>query len=148
MGMNYYFEAMNWLKSYNDLIIARENLTERINSIDDVQSEIKGISYSDMPTGNGTNYDDRFINNVFVKDKLKAELIDTEREIKNIKNSLAKLRGSEPILYRVLNEYYIDGKSAMQIADGLNVGDKYVYKLKSKGIRILGVQLFGINAVE
>ena len=148
--MNYIKEAEDYLRNYNDLLSAIDNLTREISEINEDLVCIKNIDYSGMPHGSGVGLpDDKLVNKLFRKQKAEEELESTRNAVKRIDKVLEGLSngdGNEKH-QQVLRLFYIEGVRGQALEDALECSERHVYRLKGRAIRRLAIQLFGIKVI-
>jgi RNA polymerase sigma factor (sigma-70 family) len=144
--MNYIREAIDYLRNYQDLKIAAENLEDKINELNGSLEGYKEINNSGMPGGGGSSApDDAICNLIFQRDKSIENLDDTNKAIVKIENALSKLSEEEK---KILIKSYSQEMTDTQISDELNISRRTFYRYRSEAIRKLAVQLFGIQVIK
>lgn len=148
--MNYIKEAEDYLRNYNDLLSAVDNLKREISEIDEDLVCIKNIDYSGMPHGSGSALpDDKLVNKLYRKQKAEEELESTQKAIKRVNEVLEGLNvgeGNEKH-EEVLRLFYIENARGQALEKKLDCSERHAYRLKGRAIRRLAVQLFGIKVI-
>lgn len=151
--MGYIREAIEYLKSYNDLQFAVINLKEEIQKLD---AELKGsaICYKDMPGGSGAiNADDVLINKIYRKAQAEKEWRTSTSIIKRIDRILEELSKGEGNENHgeIIRRCFIDRQGSRDIddiADEFKYSRRQFYRIRQTALRRLAVQLFGINVIR
>lgn len=148
--MNYIKEAEDYLRNYNDLLSAVDNLEKEIEEINEELACIKSMDYSGMPHGSGSVLpDDRLVNKLYRKQKAEKELKSTQNAIKRIDEVLEGLsvgEGNEKH-EKILRLFYLEGARGQALEEVLECSERHAYRLKGIAIRRLAVQLFGIKVI-
>lgn len=148
--MDYIREAIEYLKSYNDLAKAKENLMNEIRELRADTGE-KSINFDGMPHGgDGTGYDDHIINKLYklqIAEKNYRETVKSMAKIDKILEELSQGEDNEKH-GKLLRLWFIEGKKIFEIADELDISDRHVFRVKNIAIRRLAIQLFGINVIK
>lgn len=143
--MDYIREAAEYLKNYDNLLVARRRLTEKITMLKENLSSIKAISYSDMPKGNSKGVsDDGLVNKIFELNESIKLFEENEQAIKATERSLEDLQED---FKKIIWSWYVEEKTETQMLNELNVSRATFYRLKSQAIRIFAIQLFGVRAI-
>lgn len=148
--MDYVREAIEYLKSYNDLEKAKNNLAVTIRELRDVTG-IKTVNLDGMPPGgSGAGFDDVMINNMYRLQVAEKNLKDTIRNMRRIEKILEDLNqgvGNEPH-GKLLRLWFIENFTKEKIAEILDVSVRHVFRMKNIAIRRLAIQLHGINVIK
>lgn len=143
--MDYVREAIEYLRSYNDLEKALKNLNEEILKLNTDLKCVKEIDYSGMPHGSGNETpDDMLVNKLYRKQKAIEEYGQTKKAIGRIDKVLEGLSEDES---RVLKMWFIDNARRDDIAEALHCSEPNAYRIKNRAIRKLAIQLFGIKGL-
>ncbi|KEH99959.1 DUF1492 domain-containing protein [Clostridium botulinum] len=147
--MNYINEAIEYLTSYNDLKIALKNLKNKELLLKENLEEIKSVSLDGMPKSNMIDPDDRIINIIFKLDQTRNYIKETENKIKEIDNIFKNFKENELTKEygKILRLWYIEQWSKIRIAMEFNCSERQLYRIRSKAIRKLAIQLFGIKVI-
>ncbi|KEH98252.1 DUF1492 domain-containing protein [Clostridium massiliodielmoense] len=147
--MNYINEAIEYLTSYNDLKIAIKNLKSKENLLKENLEDIKSMSLDGMPKASKVEPDDRIVNIIFKLDQIRNYIKETEGKTKDIDNVLENFRkndGGEEY-EKILRFWYIEEWSKVRMAQEFNCSERQLYRMRSKAIRKLAIQLFGIKVI-
>lgn len=143
--MNYIREAIEYLKNYQNLKIAAENLRDRLHELNEELQGYKEINVTDMPGGSAKTPDDAVCNLIFQRDRTKEQYIETVNAITKIEKILNNLEDKEK---KILNLSYIMDIPDSNIANyELHCSRITVQRIKKEALRKLAVQLFGIKAI-
>jgi ArpU family phage transcriptional regulator len=142
--MNYIREAAMYLENYENLLIARKHLKEKVLELKENLTAIKGVSYSDLPKGKAIAPDDSMANMIFELDTSIKLFEENEEALKDIEKSLEDLPEESK---RIIWLWYVEEKTETQMLSELNISRSTFYRLKSQAIRTFAVQLFGVRAV-
>jgi RNA polymerase sigma factor (sigma-70 family) len=143
--MNYIREAIEFLRNYQDLNIAAENLMDKLNELNAALEGYKEINVTGMPGGSAKAQDDAVCNLIFQRDKAVEHLEETKKAISKIDNALSKLSEEER---KILVMSYSQEMTDTQISDELNISRRTFYRYRSEAIRKLAIQLFGIQVIK
>lgn len=102
--MNWKKEAENELRQYADLTTSIINIRERMEAVDAAMTAIKGSSSSVPVQGGGNHYEDKMLDLIVEKDRLKALYRVNRQRQKVIKRGLDALSDTET---KVINRFYI-----------------------------------------
>lgn len=148
--MDYVREAIEYLKSYNDLARAKENLMTDIRELKAVTGEISA-NLDGMPHGGGgSGYDDRVINKLYRLQVAEENYKETVKNMTKIEKVLDDLNeGFDNELHgKLLRMWFIENKTKEDIADELFISVRHVFRIKNQAIRRLAIQLFGIRVIK
>ena len=135
-------EAKIILSNYRNLKIALVNLKEKYVKLK-YDDGVKGIEYGVSVQGGGGT-DDKLINNIYEKKETHKQIVETQKMITRINNILKNLDKENR---EVLEKFYIKEKTITEILEEMHISKSQFYRLKTKALRQLAVQLFGIVAV-
>lgn len=102
--MNWKKEAENELRQYADLTTSIVNIRERMEAVDAAMTAIKGSSSSVPVQGGGNRYEDKMLDLIVEKDRLKALYRVNRQRQEIIKRGLDALSETES---KVINRFYI-----------------------------------------
>jgi DNA-directed RNA polymerase specialized sigma subunit len=148
--MDYVREAIEYLKSYNDLEKAKDNLSVTIRELRAITG-VKTVNLDGMPPGgSGAGFDDVMINNMYKLQVAEKNLKDTIRDMKRIESILEDLnQGVDNELHgKLLRLWFIENYTKEKIAEILDVSVRHVFRMKNIAIRRLAIQLHGINVIK
>lgn len=127
-----------YLQQYLWCVQEQRRLESRIAAVRDEMEGIRGVIVSDMPKGGGRDNEklEKLID-------LKQDLINEYHEqikqghivMTNIETALHRIRNIK--LRSVISFHYLDGYSWSQIADKMNISERWVYILHKKALNIL-----------
>ena len=148
--MDYIREAIDFLKSYNDLAKAKDNLSIDIQELRADTGE-KSFTMDGMPHGgNGSGFDDHVINKLYrlqVSEKNYKETVKCMAKIDRILEELTEGEGNE-MHGKLLRLWFIENRSKENISEELNISVRHVFRIKNIAIRRLAIQLHGINVIK
>lgn len=146
--MDYIRETVEYLKNYNNLDIARQNLKDEILELEEALKSVGQINYSDMPLGSQTKLpDDKTINKMFRLSKAKEEYKTTLITIKRMDKVLKIFNETNPKFYTILKAYFIDHLVEEDILKQFSYSERHLRRLKEKALRSFAVQLFGVKTL-
>lgn len=144
--MDYVREAVEYLKNYDNLLVARKHLNENILMLKENLESVKGISYSDMPRGNSKGTpDDELVNKIFELNESIKLFEENEQAIRSTEEALKDLQGD---FKKIIWSWYVEEKTETQMLNELNISRATFYRLKSQAIRTFAIQLFGVRAIS
>jgi DNA-directed RNA polymerase specialized sigma subunit len=149
--MDYVREAIEYLRSYNDLKSALENLGCEVRELRAMFPGDKAMVISSEPHGSGgSGMDDAVLNKLYKLKKAEEEYSSTKHKIKQI-DSILKQLSNKPgyeLHEQVLRMWFIENMRAEDIAVRVNVSERHVFRIKNIAIRRLAVLLFGIAVID
>lgn len=146
--MDYVREAVEYLKNYDNLDIARQNLKDEIMELQEDLKSVKEIGYSDMPTGSGAEFpDDNIINKMFRLNKAEKEYKSTLVTIKRINKVFEKFNKTNPTFAKILKAYFIDCLVEEEILKQFSYSERHLRRLKQQALRCFAIQIFGIKTL-
>lgn len=146
-SMNYIGDAIEYLKNYENLKKAIDNLE---NDIKELKAElnagqVKGIEYSDMPKGDSPGLpDDNIINKMYMLQIKRKEYAITKKTIEKMDKVLSGLSKEDE---RILRAWYIDGLRGDTVYKHTLCSERNFYRCKSNALKNFAVQLHGIRAI-
>lgn len=146
--MDYMREAVEYLKNYDKLNIALNNLQDEIRELKIDIKSVSGMEYSDLPKGAGINTDDRIINLMFRLDKAQEEYKSTSRTLNRMNKVFDSFEKIDNNYAKILKKYFIENLTEAQIADDLKISDRHLRRLKQQAIKAFSVTIFGISAMS
>lgn len=143
--MNWKKEAENELRQYADLCTSLINIRERMESVDAAMTAIKGSSSSVPVQGGGNRYEDKMLDLIVEKDRLKALYRVNRQRQKIIKRGLDALSDTES---KVINRFYILN---MKYSDAVNclreeIGyeERQINRIRSNALYHYTIAEFGL----
>lgn len=144
--MDYVREAVEYLRNYNNLDIARQNLKDEIMELKSELKSVEGITYSDMPTGSSPNLpDDKIINKMFRLYKAKEEYKSTMIALKRMDKAFEKFKETDPSFAKILKAYFIECLVEEEIMKQFSYSERHLRRLKQRALKCFAIQLFGIK---
>lgn len=144
--MDYVREAVEYLKNYNNLDVARQNLKDEILELKSELKSVKGMVYSDMPTGSSPDLpDDKIINKMFRLYRAKEEYRSTLITLKRMDKVFEKFQKTDPSFAKILRAYFIECLVEEEIMKRFNYSERHLRRLKQIALRYFAIQLFGIK---
>lgn len=148
--MDYIREAIEYLKSYNDLVKARDNLSIEIRELRANTGE-KSVNLDGMPHGsNGSGLSDYVVNNLYKLQIAERNYKETIRCMARIDRILEELNeGKRNEMHgQLLRMWFIENRSKELIAETLNISVRHIFRMKNIAIRRLAIQLYGIRVIK
>jgi hypothetical protein len=145
--MNYIGEAIDYLKNYENMQRALENLEMDIKELkaNINAGQIGAIEYSDMPKGGGNSLPgDEIINNLYVLQVKRRQYSLTKRAIEKMDLVLSKLPPEDE---KILRYWYIDGLRGDTVYEHTNCSERNFYRCKNQALKTFAIQLHGLPAV-
>lgn len=146
--MDYKREAVEYLRSYDKLKIALDNLKCEILELKTDMKAIKAINYSGMPGGNLGEPDDAIVNKMYRLRKAEEEYKETFKVIKRMDQILKKFDETENFYSKILKGYFIECYTEEQLSKDLGMSDRNLRRVKQKALKIFAIQLFGIKVIS
>lgn len=148
--MDYIREAIEYLKSYKDMLISLDNLQEEIRELNAEIPGDKAITMNDMPHGSGPSLpDDAIINKLCRLQKAKEEYAFTKKKLEKMDKIIKGLsKGEDEYYEKVLRMWYIDDIDVGQIAKELNYTERHIYRIKGIALRKFAIQLHGVKVID
>jgi DNA-directed RNA polymerase specialized sigma subunit len=145
--MDYIREAIEYLKSYRDLEIAKMNLEGKVCLIN---TEINGqaISYKHTTGGSGAETDDILINKIFARDQAAIQLKETKRSLEHVDKVIQAFEQEHEQYGKLLRLWLIEKKSLRYTAEQLDITERHIHRIKNQALRQFSIQLFGIKAMR
>jgi len=146
--LDYIREAVEFLTNYDNLKTSLINLDMSIKEITEELNvgQLKGIAYSDMPTGDNSQLpDDKLVNKIYMLQVKKQEYALTKLTIKRMNKILSRLPSN---VERILRGYYILGYREETLYKYTCCSERTFYRIKNQAIRTFAVQLHGISAIK
>ena len=146
--MDYMREAVEYLKNYDKLNVALNNLKDEIRELKIDIKSVSGVEYSDLPKGAGINTDDRIINLMFRLDKAQEEYKKTSRTLNRMNKVFDSFEKIDNNYAKILKKYFIENLTEAQIADDLEISYRHLRRLKQQAIKAFSITIFGISAMS
>ncbi|NRT88118.1 hypothetical protein [Clostridium beijerinckii] len=146
--MDYKREAIEYLKNYDKLKSALDNLKDEILELKVDIKSIKAIPYSDMPKGSGCiNADDELVNKMFRLSRAESEYKSTLKTVNRIDKVLNNFENNNKAYHKVLKGYFIDQYTEEQLMKDFNYSDRHIRRLKQEALRAFAIEVFGIKVI-
>lgn len=145
--MNYIDDAVEYLKNYENLQRALENLEMDIRELkaEINAGQLNAVQYSDMPKGNGPLLqDDKLINKMYKLQVKKKEYIITKKTIEKMDKAIANL---PEVDQKILRAWYIDGLRDETAYKHTGCSERNFYRCKNQALKTFSIQLHGISAI-
>lgn len=121
---NYIKEIQAVVNNYNNLLIAKENLTDKLIEHSSKMESAKGQNMSGMPSGSG-GAEDKMLNMFFEKEAIMEQLDKTNYRIEKLEKAFKSLDEKEMDFIRVaFREELPDGV----IAQELGITKRHLYR--------------------
>lgn len=147
--MDYIREAVEYLRNYDNCVIALSKLKDEIYSLKVDLKSTKEISYSDMPHGSGAGEpDDVIVNKMFRLQQAESEYKETYKMVKRMDKVLENFKNTNELYYKILKGYFLDHYTEEQLQKDFNYTDRHIRRLKQNGLKVFAIQLFGIKAMK
>jgi DNA-directed RNA polymerase specialized sigma subunit len=147
--MDYLREAIEHLRSYNDLNFALQNLSREINDLKATMPDVKAIEITGMPPGGGSGTaDDILINKMYRLQMAEKEYKATYKAVKKIDQVLKDISKDEGEKYgQLLRMWFVQRRSKDEIADELTYSERQIYRIKDIALKKFAIQYFGIDVI-
>jgi hypothetical protein len=147
--MDYLREAIEHLRSYNDLNFALQNLSREINDLKATMPDVKAIEITGMPPGGGSGTaDDILINKMYRLQMAEKEYKATYKAVKKIDQVLNDISKDDCEKYgQLLRLWFIQHRSKDEIAEELTYYERQIYRIKDIALKKFAIQYFGIDVI-
>jgi len=145
--MNYISDAIDYLRNYENLKRALDNLEIDIKELKAELNtgQVKAIEYSDMPKGDSSQLpDDKTVNKIYMLQVKRKEYALTKKSLEKMDKVLSGLSKEDE---RILRAWYIDGLRGDTAYKHTYCSERNFYRCKSNALKNFAVQLHGINAI-
>ena len=142
--MDYKKCAIEDLRKYNAMKSSIENMRERISSLYDSYKSVKCSTSDATPVkGGGNMAEERLIGNIVERERLKLNLLATQKLLQAIDRGLGGLTDQER---KILDSFYISGKGSIyKLTQELKYEERYVYTLKDAALKKFTIEMYGIT---
>ncbi len=144
--MNWKKEAENELRQYADLCTSIINIRERMESVNAAMTAIKCSSSSVPVQGGGNRYEDKMLDLIVEKDRLKALYRVNRQRQKVIKRGLDALSDTET---KVINRFYILNMKYSEAVNCLRVEigyeERQINRIRSNALYHYTIAEFGLS---
>lgn len=137
--------AINDLKKYNDLLVGRQILKERIEALEKDSVELRSaLGYTDSVSGANTNNQDKILNNIVMREKLVENLAAITVLITRIETGLSVLTSDEHLAIRV--KYIDNRKHAIdEISSHIGYEKRHAYRVLNSALLRFTRATYGIT---
>lgn len=141
--MNWKKVAIDDLKKYRQLQIAADNLTVEIMALQNELDGMKSAGGTAPVKGGGSHYEDRIINNIVKRDRLKTNLKIVRHQLASIDRGIKGITKDE---YTILEVFYINppSKPLELLKEKLYLEQSRIYQLKDIALYKFTVAMYGI----
>ena len=136
--------AIEDLRKYNSMKSSLDMMRERIESLNSSFKAIKCSTSDATPVkGGGNMAEDRLINNIVERERLKYNYLATEKLV----NLIGKgIKGLDEKDIKILSMFYMDGKySVMRMVEELGYEQSQIYRMKDRALYKFTVEMYGIT---
>jgi hypothetical protein len=148
--MDYIKEAIEHLRSYNDLQFALQNLSKEITELKATMPDVKAIEITGMPPNEGSSAaDDNLINKLYrlqVAEKEYKTTIKAVRKVDQVLEDISKTDGCDKY-GKLLRLWFVEHWGKDDIANELTYSERQLYRIKDIALRKFAIQYFGINVI-
>lgn len=120
-------QAMNDLEMYEARKTAIENISEQLRELEAEMTSIRSPGAENSYGGGGeSRKDNRYINNIVSRDRLKENLKEAKRNVKRVERAMTALSDEEK---DILKRFFIkrEKEAAFDLADKFGIERKTVY---------------------
>ena len=135
--------AIEDLRKYNSMKASLDMMRERIESLNSSYKAIKCSTSDATPVkGGGNMAEDRLINNIVERERLKYNYIATEKLV----NLIGKgIKGLDDKDIKILDAFYMTGsRSVYKLMQELGYEERQIYNLKDAALKKLTIEMYGI----
>lgn len=146
--MDYIRDAIEFLKNYDNLKVALDNLEDDIKELkaDLAVGQLGAMEYSDMPKGDSSQLpDDKIVNKIYALKVKRQEYLITKKTLGKMDKVLSQLPKEDE---RILRAWYIEGLRGESVLKETHCSERNFYRCKSQALRTFAIQIHGINAVS
>lgn len=135
--------AIDDLRKYRQLQLGAVNLSSEIRELQADITSAKSAGGSSPVRGGGSKQEDRIINNIVKREKLKANLKIVRHQLEIIERGLRGVTDNE---CTILTAFYIDppSKPVELLKDKLHLEQSQIYRLKDIALYKFTVSMYGI----
>lgn len=147
--MDYRRETLDYLRNYDLLQSAIDNLKMEIKEIQLDIKNVKPIKMSGMPgaPGEPSEPDDVLVNKLFRLQKAKAEYQSTVKTLDRMNKTMEAFKEQRPFYARILKAYYIDCLTEEQVAKDNGYSVRHLRRVKNQAVKAFGISIFGIKVI-
>lgn len=143
--MNWKFEAIDKLRSYEARKRSIENIPQEIERLKSSFSGIRSATTDGTPiSGGGNTREDVMLSNIVHRDELKRRLKEAKLWVSVVDRALEVLDDEERL---VLDRFYIHRSTGAvaELCDVLNLEKSAVYDRRDKALRRFTLALYGVT---
>ena len=136
--------AIEDLRKYNSMKSSLDMMRERIESLNSSFKAIKCSTSDATPVkGGGNMAEDRLINNIVERERLKYNYLATEKLVNLIGRGISKLDDKD---IKILDAFYMTGsRSVYHLMQDLGYEERQIYNLKDRALYKFTVEMYGIT---
>lgn len=144
--MDYIRDAIDYVMNFENLKQSLENLKCKIIESQIELKTVKELIYSDMPQGSRIGEpDDKIINLMYTIEKSKEEYRITKRKVDGIQKVIDNLPERDK---KIIESYYIEGLRGESLLKELQCSEREMFREKRRAIRVLAINIHGINVIS
>ncbi len=143
--MNWKREAINDLSKYRNQQQSLENIPQRMAALkEDIQSARSAKPDNTPVQGGGNMYEDRILNNIITREKLKVNYAIVSRIVSSTEKALNSLSQQQR---RVLELFYIDRQQGHveRLCQELGYEQARIYQIKDNALYDFTIALYGLS---
>lgn len=147
--MDYRRETLEYLRNYDLLQSATENLKMEIKEIQLNIKNVKPINMSGMPGApiGSSEPDDVLVNRLFRLEKAKTEYQETVKALDRMNKTMEVFKKQRPFYAKILKAYYIDCLTEEQVAKDNGYSVRHLRRVKNQAVKAFGISIFGIKVI-
>lgn len=141
--MNWQKEAVNDLKTYQERVQGSISISERIKILEERYITLKGVSSGEPVMGGTSKQEDKLINNIDERERLKAALNEVNRLIKLTDNALNSLSDKDKF---ILEMFFINRPHNYKdiLCEKFHVEEAQIYRMKDAALKKYTIAMYGI----
>lgn len=139
LTVNYVKEVKKLVENYNNLLIAKENLTDMLVEHSIKMESAKGQNLSGMPSGSGGT-EDKILNMVFEKEIILNRLIKTDERIEKLEKAFKTLDEKEVDFIRAA---FKEDLPDTVVAQNLNMSRMHLHRKRKDIILKIAKSIWG-----
>lgn len=136
--------AIEDLRKYNSMKASLDMMRERIESLNSSYKAIKCSTSDATPVkGGGNMAEDRLINNIVERERLKYNYLATEKLVNLIGRGIKGLDDKD---IKILDAFYMTGsRSVYKLMQDLGYEERQIYNLKDAALKKFTIEMYGIT---
>ena len=141
--MNWEMAAIEDLKNHGKRVQSLENMAERIRALKEQLTALKSSGDTTAVKGGGSRAEDKVINNIVERERLRAAYKATRHLVEIVERGLSGLDDGERF---VLSTFYMDRpkKHVERCMEQLHLEQAQVYRMKDKALYKFTISMYGI----